>query len=752
MTRPQPSCPVQIADLYLRDLLENQLNLHPRRRRLLESVLASVGDIASGRAGKSHLLVLEGLIRELSLPPSAAPDAEAGLVEKMSAFFDTNRESFESHVETGNCPSGDCGRLTPSPCQMACPAGVDVPSYISLIGQGRYAEAVALIRKDNPLPWVCGLVCTHPCEANCVRGRVDKPVSIKALKAFAAERVFSAEQYKPPQPAGMKGVKVCVVGAGPGGLSAAYYLALAGYRVTVIEALPRAGGMLLVGIPRYRLPAEVIQKETALIESLGVEFRFNTRFGRDTSLARLKAEGFKALFLAVGAHASMEPELAGAGDFSGVRNAVDLLREVALGLRRPPGERAAVIGGGNVAIDAARTCLRLGCRAVTVVYRRTREDMPAALEEIEQAEEEGVRFEFQSIPIAVQGRAGIMEGLHCRRARMVSVPGARRKSPQPIEDSDFTIPADTVISAIGQRVDRRWLEELSGLAWTSRGAIQIKPATMETSLPGVFAAGDAVTGPATVIEAIGGGKRAARAIDRYLQGLPQSTLAPVPVRRERLDCTKIPAAIKMTLQRPEMPLLDDELRRTTFQQVELGLNEKEAREEALRCLRCDICRRCGRCVEVCRDQMGVNALSMAYLDCESSAVTDFQRTAQLCIGCGACAANCPNGAMVIEDRGEERILSLCGTILSRQPLVRCTECGAAIGTPRYLDFVRNRLAGMPPATDALRLCPACARRKWSREGPARKDADREAEREFWALRPDKREQVRSCEESDKELR
>jgi ferredoxin len=237
---------------------------------------------------------------------------------------------------------------------------------------------------------------------------------------------------------------------------------------------------------------------------------------------------------------------------------------------------------------------------------------------------------------------------------------------------------------------------------------------MATNIPGIFAAGDAVTGPATVIEAIGGGKRAAAGIDRYLRGIPQPQLPPVPVRRQRVAWSEVPANTKMVLRRPVMPLLQIDRRRTTFQQVELGYTENMVREEARRCLRCDICRRCGLCVKICRDKMGVDALELGYLDFDRPGSSDFRRTQQRCISCGACATNCPTGAMRIEDRGDERILSLCGTILSRQPLVHCAGCHGVIGTARYLGYINSRLHKSPPQASAQVYCEACARKSGMR--------------------------------------
>jgi len=674
---------------------------------LAAEILQLMQEIATGASGDRHIDAVRTLSTELAA--AGEEKAAADLGRYMQTILADELESLQSHVTTHNCPTEECERLTPAPCQMACPAGIDVPTYISLIGLGRDAEAIEIIRKDNPFPWVCGLVCTRPCEFMCVRGRIDTPVSIKFLKAFAAERALSERTYKNPDKAPAKSEKVCVVGAGPGGLSAAYYLGLKGYTVRVIEALPVSGGMIMVGIPRYRLPREVIDREVAMIEELGVEFQYNTRFGTDVTFEQLQAEGFAAFCFAIGAHKAYKMRIPGEDEFPQVIDAIDLLKKVALGDRHIPGRRAIIIGGGNVAVDAARTCLRLGCEEVTIAYRRTRTEMPADEEEIEQAEEEGVRLSFLTIPVAIKGEAGQVVGLQCQKARMVKQAGSDRLSPRPIEDSDYFMSADVVISAIGQQVDHAGFREMEGLAWTRRQNLEVKMASMETTLEGVFAVGDAVTGPATVIEAIGGGKRAAAAIDRYLSGLPQPQIPPVPVRRGRADFMEVPASTKMILKRPEMPLLNLDRRRTTYQQVELGYPENAVREEARRCLRCDICRRCGVCVEVCRDKMKIDALHLGFLDFDHPVKTDFRLTEEACITCGACAENCPTGAMRIEEKNSERLLSFCGTILNRQKLVHCQTCGAAIGPEKYLNYIREKVSALTPATVGGPVCDQCAR-------------------------------------------
>ena len=702
------TCPVRQTIIYLSEQISSGCLTDPRGRRISEQILHLTEEIAEGAAGTEHLLAIDSLIEEYFYAKSILQNQEMG--KALKGILDEHREVFQSHIESKNCPSHDCGKLAPSPCQMACPAGIDVPTYLSLIAEGKDAQAIEVIRRDNPFPWVCGLICTRPCEMMCVRARIDTPISIKFLKAFAAERAMSDRAYKNPEKKDFNGKKICVVGAGPGGLSAAYYLALMGYGVRVIEALPVPGGMLMVGIPRYRLPREVIDREVAMIEELGVEISYNTQFGKDVTFEGLKKEGVDAFFIAIGAHKSWDLGIKGEKDFPKVFDSVQFLKDVALGDHHVPGKHVVVIGGGNVAIDAARTSLRLGAETVTIAYRRSRTQMPADIEEVEQAEEEGIEFSFLTIPKEIVGENNIITGLDCVKAELIKKKGSDRLAPVPILGKDFTIKADAVISAIGQYVDDDGMEAFDQVNWTRRGTIEVNHASMETTMPGIFAAGDAVSGPATVIEAIGGGKRAAEAIDRYLNNIPQPRMPKIPVRYNIETPIEMSSSRKMTLKCPEMPMLNVDRRRTMFQQAELGYDEESVRQEAARCLRCDICRRCAKCVEICRDKMGIDALQFGYMDFDDPSETDFRATSEKCITCGACVANCENKAIVIEEEDGQRMLKLCGTILNKQKIQYCEECNAMLPSIEYMQYISEKTGDITKVIENRLLCNNCQRK------------------------------------------
>lgn len=432
--------------------------------------------------------------------------------ENQGLSFRTAIDFFD-HVN----PSYNIVKETPV-CQRTCPVHLDIRGYIGFIADGKFEESLALIKEVLPFPSICGHICPHPCEEECNRGRIDYPLSIRDLKRFVAD--IELQNALKPKPLMIvkgedKGKKVAIIGAGPAGLACAHDLALLGYGVTVFEALPRPGGMLAVGIPDYRLPRDVLEKEIDAVSALGVEIRCNTVIGKGLSLDDLFNKGYEAVFITVGAHKNQEMRIPGE-DARRVIPGVTFLRDLNLGKPADVGERVVVIGGGNVAIDSARCALRLGARDVTILYRRSRHEMPASDEEIEAALEEGVKIEYLVAPLQVFTADGKAAGLRCMRMELGKPDTSGRRRPIPVEGSEFDIELDTLIPAIGQVPDISFLGESSGIELTKRGTIAVNPDTLETSRPGVFAGGDCQTGPKIAIEAIAAGKKAAVSIDKYL--------------------------------------------------------------------------------------------------------------------------------------------------------------------------------------------------------------------------------------------
>ncbi len=490
------------------------------------------------------------------------------------------RDEYDAHIRDKKCPASVCATLFESPCQNACPAGVDVPRYISLIRQERYQDAVRLIKEKNPFPAVCGRVCTHPCEAKCRRAQVDEAIAICELKRFAADWELS-NPLPVEKPAVPRDAKVAVVGSGPAGLTAAYYLARLGYGVTVFEALPEAGGMLRVGIPGYRLPKDVLDAEILDIVRLGVDIRTGVAVGRDVTIDEIKAQGYKAIFLAVGASVSQKLGVPG-DDLEGVIGAVEFLREVNLGARRKVGKKVAVIGGGNAAVDAARTALRLGAKEVHIIYRRQREDMPADKHEIAEAEREGVKIHLLVAPSRMMGRDGKLANMECVRMQLGEFDRSGRRRPVPIEGSNFVIDVDMVISAISQRPDLSFVPGASRIETTKWSTIVADPRTRATGELGVFAGGDCVNGPDTVIQAIADGRRAAQEIDRFLGGTGEIPTHPDLGRELAGEIHEE----RMPRQHPEeLPVSE---RNRGFDEVVARLTQTAALYEASRCLRCDV--------------------------------------------------------------------------------------------------------------------------------------------------------------------
>jgi len=396
------------------------------------------------------------------------------------------------------------------PCQEACPIHQDTRGYVSLIAGGKMKEALEIIREVNPLPAVCGFICHHPCEEVCLREGVDHPISMRLLKRFVAE--YERKGGKRRRSLKKRRGKVLVIGSGPAGLAAANDLSLLGFEVTIFEALPVLGGMLSVGIPEFRLPRDILQMEIEGIREMGVEMKTRRPFHLNGDRKTFQKLGFQAAFLSIGAHRSERLNIPGER-LPGMFHGVEFLRDIHLGKSLKIGRRTAVIGGGNVAVDAARSAIRLGAQSVVVCYRRSRREMPALPEEVEEAIREGVKIHFLSSPVKIIERGERAVGLECVRMRLGEPDQKGRRRPIPIEGSTYHVVADTIIAAIGQRVDRKILK---GMDVNQDGTIRVDPKTNETSIKGVFAGGDVVTGPGWAIDAIADGKRAAESISRYL--------------------------------------------------------------------------------------------------------------------------------------------------------------------------------------------------------------------------------------------
>lgn len=497
------------------------------------------------------------------------------------------RSEYEAHIKDKRCPAASCEALVISPCQHACPAGVDVPTYVSLIAEGRYAEAAEVIRERNPFPAICGRICHHPCEVKCRRGELDAPVSIRALKRFAADWYFN-NVTKPPEPFPVtKKEKVAIVGAGPTGLSCAYHLARMGYRATVFEALPVGGGMLGVAIPDFRLPKDIIRKEIEYIQHRGVEIRYNTPITANYSVEQLRKDGFDAVFIAAGSQRSQTIGIPGEIDgIEGLYYGLRFLRDVKMGRRIKLGKRVVIIGGGNTAIDTARTALRLGAKHVEVLYRRVREEMPVTDIEYDEAVEEGVHFRFLVSPTRIVSEGWRVRGVECIRMRLGEADEKGRRRPIPIEGTEFFVEADSVIPAVGQAPDLSFLPPDSNLERVRWGALRVDPNNLSTNVEGIFAGGDFVTGPANVIEAIAAGLRGAIAIDKYFSG-DTSRVILHEGKRKREGVVPLEEELE---ERPriETEVLPPDRRISGFQEIELSYTEDKAREEAKRCLRCDL--------------------------------------------------------------------------------------------------------------------------------------------------------------------
>ncbi|OPY86772.1 MAG: Iron hydrogenase 1 [Syntrophus sp. PtaU1.Bin208] len=582
---------------------------------------------------------------------------------------------------------GDCV----APCVLRCPAHIDIQKYIYFVDSGNYPEALEVIKERNPLPAVCGRICPHPCESECRRNALDGPVNINGIKRFVAD--WDRYQPFPYQPDCLPdtGFRVAVVGAGPAGLSAAWFLRRKGHQVTIFEMQEAAGGMLRWGIPYYRLPEKELDAEIQAIVDLGVEIQYNKKMGRDFTLDSLKKDGYAAVFVGVGAQKATSIGVEGE-TLPGVLSGLDFLAGLARNERPELGQRVIVLGGGNTAMDAARSAVRLGAKDVTVVYRRTRHEMPAQELEVEEALEEGVHMQFLTAPVSIEASSGMLR-LNCLRMSLGEPDASGRRRPEPVAGSEFSILAATIISAIGQAVDGACLgkEELLN-AW---GQVEADPVTLQTAVPWVFSGGDCVTGPDIAIAAIGAGRRAAEAIDQYLlSGMVEQPEDPYTCMKG--DWRSLPAetfAGIASQERQEIPVHPPEVRIRNFEETTTAWSPEEAMAEASRCLSCGCTERyectlrnyatqygvtfealekttplpidanhpiitrdtgkcilCGLCLKVCREMEGVSALSFYETNNVLTIGSNDHRPLDLttCVACGHCTTVCPTGALTLK--------------------------------------------------------------------------------------------------------
>lgn len=704
-------CPVDLTRqaLYQHWRLAAVREGHPHRGLLARAARLAT-ELALGRGSREQL---DELGHVVILLEEAGLKAVRTLRSSLAAF---PGQWFE-HA-SGNCATGSCRARRVAPCQERCPSGIDIPNFLSLTGRGEHAKAVSIMVQDNPLPYACGLVCPAPCEKVCLRGKVDKPIHIRAMKAVSTKAVMAATGGYPPvcQRAAPSGRKVAVAGAGPAGLSCASFLARMGHAVTIFEAMPKLGGMMRYGIPEYRLPKAVLDREIATVLSLGVAVETGKSLGSDISLDGLASLGFDAVFLGLGAWSSRALGLEGERLLAGVVSGTEFLVELGLGHTPAIGRKVVVVGGGNTAMDCARTAVRLGAEEVRIVYRRSRTEMPAAPEEVEEAEHEGVHFTFLAAPTRLAGEGGKLQGMEVVTMALGAPDASGRRRPEPKSGTERIIPCDMIISAIGQFCDESFAQGSDGtlgeVCLTKWKTIQIDPATLATDRQGVFAGGDAAQGPATVVEAIRDGKRAAHAIDAFLRGasFDPASVEPRPRWEQELLCSTHGCGWSEH-ERPEIPMIPVSARSLNFAQVELGLTQAMAEDEARRCLRCDVCIGCGLCQLVCSEAGGD---ALRFKDVGGRLVfEDFDRPTDKCVGCGACTHICPTGAMrMVLEKGEAAI-SFTGHAISEIHPPYCTECGKPLPTEQYLENLRLRMGGQLAESARMgeELCPECARKQ-----------------------------------------
>ena len=474
-------------------------------------------------------------------------------------------------------------------CKVGCPAHIDVQGFVSLAVEGKFQEALQLIKLASPFPSICGRICPHPCESDCYRDQIDKPVAIHAIERFLGDLDLKAKKRYMPEIKAKKKEKIAIVGSGPTGLTCAYYLAQEGYKVTIFEKARVLGGMLTAGVPSYRLPREIVDAEIKMVRNMGVTMKTGVEVGKNKTIAQLRKDGFKAFFLSIGAQESVRLGVPGE-DLDGVYRGLEYLRQLNLGKPVKLGERVAVIGGGNVAMDAVRSARRLGSEKAFILYRRGLEEMPSTPEEIKQCREEGIPIKTLAQPVKLISNNGRVKAIGCVKMRLTEPDDSGRRKPEPIPGSEFTLKVDAVITALGQESDWCCLTPECACTVTEWGTMKVDPLTLQSEDSDIFAGGDAARGPKTVIEAIADGRQAAISIDRYLSGQN------LRLGRDReLKAIKEPQKGKYDKTvRAQMLYLDPKKRVKNFNEVQKGLTKGVVVQEAKRCISCGTC-----CVQTC---------------------------------------------------------------------------------------------------------------------------------------------------------
>ena len=581
------TCMVDVSKYFLEFLKEESCGKCVPCREGIPRMLEILDRITQGNGVDGDIELLEEIgmtVKSASLC-GLGQTAANPLLSSIRYF----RNEYEAHITYKRCPAAVCRKIISSPCQHVCPLGTDVPAYVSLIGKKQYLAAAQIITKVNPLPNVCSRICHHPCEGACACGEAGEPVAIRPLKRVALDLAMASGQWPvKEQPDEKRTEAVAVVGSGPAGLTAAYFLAKKGCQVTVFEAEPVLGGALATAVPEYRLPANVLKLDLERIRAMGVECRTGVRVGTDISFEQIKKE-FHAVFLGVGVTQSLRLGIPGE-DGPGMYDPLTFLKAVRKGSLEKPGDAVVVIGGGNVAMDVARTCLRLGSKTVRIIYRRIRQEMPAEKEEIEQAREEGVIIDCLVSPIRINRDNNRVTGITCTRMTPAGMDKRGRRRTIPLEDQQVEIPADAVIPAIGQVLDSGIVKVFQDKIIDNRNLVTADANTAETALPGIFAGGDAVTGPATVTQAMAAGMHAAESIIQYLDG--KQIMRQYAVTRPSVDVDPITLTDKemdalLEQTRPITPAIPVNDRVDNFAEVELMIPESAAVNEAKRCLRCD---------------------------------------------------------------------------------------------------------------------------------------------------------------------